>query len=65
MARYEQIKEMQKFIHKKILQNQAYNKDKDLVVLCGDFNQNAAPMAINQKEMYDEIKAEERYKPIM
>ena len=56
---------MQKFIHKKILQNQAYNKDKDLVVLCGDFNQNAAPMAINQKEMYDEIKAEERYKPIM
>ena len=34
-------------------------------MLCGDFNQNAAPMNRLQKEHYDLIKVEQRYRPIM
>ena len=49
---------------KKTLRNPAYDPEEDLVVLAGDFNQNAAPMNRLQKEMWDLIKKEERYKPI-
>ena len=35
------------------------------MLLAGDFNQNAAPMNRNQKEMYDLIKADEQYRPIL
>ena len=34
-------------------------------MLTGDFNQNAAPMNKLQKEYYDLIKQEERYRPIL
>ena len=44
VCRYEQIKELQQFINRKALENPTYNKERDLVVVAGDFNQNAAPM---------------------
>ena len=44
VCRYEQIKELQQFVQRKALENQTYNKERDLVVVAGDFNQNAAPM---------------------
>lgn len=66
VCRYEQVKEMQQFVQKKTIDNPAnFDKDADLVLLAGDFNQNAAPMNPTQKEMYDLIKAEPRYKPIL
>ena len=65
VCRYEQIKEMQRFVQKKTFENPQYNKEKDIVMLTGDFNQNAAPMNTLQKEMYDLIKVDERYRPIL
>ena len=57
---------MKNFVHKKLYQDaENFQPDKDLVVLAGDFNQNAAPMNRLQKEYYDMIKAEERYRPIL
>ena len=57
---------MQKYVQKVLNANDdSYNKNEDLVVLCGDFNQNAAPMNRLQKEMYDLIKIDEKYRPII
>ena len=44
VCRYEQVKEMQRFVQRKTLESPTYNRERDLVVLAGDFNQNAAPM---------------------
>lgn len=41
---------MQKFVTKKVLMSPNYDQNEDLVVLAGDFNQNAAPMNRLQKE---------------
>ena len=38
MCRYEQMKEMQRFINERTFQNPGYNPERDLVVLAGDFN---------------------------
>ena len=65
VCRYEQTKEMQRFVNKYTLQNPKCDKDNDLIILAGDFNQNAAPMNKLQKEMYDLIKLEDRYRNIM
>mmetsp|Transcript_11907 Transcript_11907/g.15181 ORF Transcript_11907/g.15181 Transcript_11907/m.15181 type:complete len:208 (+) Transcript_11907:510-1133(+) len=65
VCRYEQVKEMHNFVKKQLDENPGYTPEKDLVVLAGDFNQNAAPMNRLQKEYYDRIKAEERYRPIL
>ena len=56
---------MQKFVHKLTFDNPTYDRLKDIVILAGDFNQNASPMNVPQKQYYDLIKAEERYKPIL
>ena len=44
VCRYEQVKEMQRFVQRKTIESPTYNRERDLVVLAGDFNQNAAPM---------------------
>lgn len=65
VCRYEQIKEMQRFIQQKTLESASFNKDRDLVIVVGDFNQNASPMSSNEKRQYDLIRAEMRYRPIL
>ena len=57
---------MQRFVQRKTVDNPAnFSKDKDLIVLAGDFNQNAAPMNPEQKRNYDLIKVEPRYRAIL
>ena len=65
VARYEQVKEMQRFVQKNTFENSRFDRENDLVILTGDFNQNAAPMNRLQKEMYDLIKVNDRYRPIL
>ena len=56
---------MQKFVQAKVFESPSYNRERDLVILAGDFNQNAAPMNRQQKEYYEAIKVQERYRPIL
>jgi endonuclease/exonuclease/phosphatase family metal-dependent hydrolase len=46
VCRYEQVKEMQKFVQKHTFDNPDYNRLRDIVILAGDFNQNASPMNV-------------------
>ena len=56
---------MQRFVQKNTFENSRFDRENDLVILTGDFNQNAAPMNRLQKEMYDLIKVNDRYRPIL
>ena len=65
VSRYEQIKELREFVRAKVFESSHYNRQTDLIMITGDFNQNAAPMNHLQKEYYDLIAAEPKYRPIL
>ena len=63
MARYEQIKTLKEIVKSKWA---TIDHSKDIVLVCGDFNQNATmPLNASQLDFLSEIAKVERYKPLL
>ena len=56
VSRYMQIKEARQFIQKTVLDNASnYNKEKDIVILNGDFNVNSGKLSDFEQKKIQEL----------
>ena len=69
VTRYEQIKEIRSTIKRLVFDETSggnFDKDNDLVILAGDFNQNATqPLNYIQKRNLEVIRQDQKYDPIL
>jgi hypothetical protein len=65
VCRFKQIREARDFIKSKIGHAENFNRERDLAIFAGDFNQNAAPKSNNQIMYLCQIEAEKRYEPVL
>ena len=67
VTRYEQIKEIRQTIKQKVFDDRSnFDKENDLVILAGDFNQNASlPLNHIQQQNLDLIRQDRKFDPIL
>ena len=66
VCRYKQVKETRDFVYSKVLDDPAnYTKDKDLVMILGDFNMNGAGLTKASMQKLEEASKDTIFKPVL